>query len=111
MRAMILKSIGPIEGSPLQLADLPDPEPSASEVRIKVKCCGICRTDLHVIEGELPEMSLPIIPGHQIVGVVDKLGAGCRRIEVGQRVGVAWLRYTCGWMGCQWPHSLPCPTA
>ncbi|MHC4442326.1 MAG: zinc-dependent alcohol dehydrogenase family protein [Planctomycetota bacterium] len=98
MKAMILESMGPIEGSPLKLVDLPDPEPSASEVRIKVKCCGICRTDLHVIEGELPEMRLPIIPGHQIVGVVDKLGEGCRRIEVGQRVGVAWLRYTCG--GC-----------
>jgi propanol-preferring alcohol dehydrogenase len=70
--------------------------PAAGEVRVKVRCCGICRTDLHVIEAELPPRKLPIIPGHQVVGVVDALGSGCNRLRTGQRVGVAWLRHTCG---------------
>ena len=96
MKAMILDYIAPIDSSPLRLVDLPDPQPGAGEVRLKVHCCAICRTDLHVIEGDLPRAKLPIIPGHQIVGVVDALGQGCKRLEVGRRVGVAWLRHTCG---------------
>lgn len=96
MKAMILEGISLIEESPLKLVDLPVPEPATGEVRIKVRCCGICRTDLHVIEGELPRKKLPTIPGHQIVGTVDALGEGCTRFQIGQRVGVAWLRYTCG---------------
>jgi propanol-preferring alcohol dehydrogenase len=63
---------------------------------LRVSCCAICRTDLHVIEGDLPQEKLPIVPGHQIVGVVDALGEGCKRLKIGQRVGVAWLRHTCG---------------
>ena len=96
MHAMLLREIAPIEASPLQLAERPLPEPGPGDVRIQVSCYAVCRTDLHVIEGELPRQKLPIIPGHQIVGTVESLGPGCRRLRVGQRVGVAWLRYTCG---------------
>ena len=96
MKAMVLGQIAPIDSSPLRVTELPIPEPQETEVRLKVHCCAICRTDLHVIEGDLPQQKMPIVPGHQIVGTVDKLGPGCRRIRVGQRVGVAWLRHTCG---------------
>jgi len=96
MKAMVLEENAPIESSPLALRELPDPRPEAGEVRVQVRCCAICRTDLHVIEGELPRQELPIIPGHQVVGVVDQVGPNCRRLSVGQRVGIAWLRHTCG---------------
>jgi len=96
MKAMVLYDIAPIETSPLRYESVPDPVPAAGEVRLKVSCCAICRTDLHVIEGELPRQRLPIIPGHQVVGTVDALGPGCRRLQIGTRVGVAWLRHTCG---------------
>ena len=96
MKAMVLEKIAPITTSPLRLVERPDPEPAAGEVRLRVRCCAICRTDLHVIEGDLPQATLPIIPGHQIVGVVDAVGPGCKRLRLGQRVGVAWLRHTCG---------------
>jgi propanol-preferring alcohol dehydrogenase len=93
---MVLDRIAGIESDPLELRDLPDPQPGPGQVRVKVRCCGLCRTDLHVIEGDLPEQDLPIVPGHQIVGIVDRLGAGCSRFAEGDRVGVAWLRHTCG---------------
>jgi len=93
---MILRRIAPIDTSPLELADLPVPEPAAGQVRLKVRCCAVCRTDLHVIEGDLPQQKLPIIPGHQIVGTVDARGPESRRLDIGRRVGVAWLRHTCG---------------
>ncbi len=96
MKAMVLPEIAPIETSPLQLREVPTPDPGEGEVRIKVACCAICRTDLHVIEGELPRRRMPVIPGHQVVGVVDALGPECQRLQVGQRVGIAWLRHTCG---------------
>jgi alcohol dehydrogenase, propanol-preferring len=96
MKAMILSDIAPIAGSPLHLIEQPDPVPEAGEIRLRVSCCAICRTDLHVIEGDLPRATLPIIPGHQIVGRVDALGPGCSRFPIGARVGVAWLRSTCG---------------
>ena len=96
MKAMVLNEIGSIQASPLRLTDLPDPEPAEGEVRLRVSCCAVCRTDLHVIEGDLPRQRLPIIPGHQIVGRVDRIGPGCKRFSPGQRVGVAWLRHTCG---------------
>jgi propanol-preferring alcohol dehydrogenase len=99
MRAMVLFDRSEIHTSPLKMTECPDPVPAAGEVRLKVRCCGICRTDLHVIEGELPPAKTPVIPGHQIVGVVDALGPGCTRLRVGQRIGVAWLRHTCG--GCE----------
>jgi propanol-preferring alcohol dehydrogenase len=93
---MVLEIPGPIETLPLHLRDVPDPAPGQGEVRLRVDCCAICRTDLHVIEGDLPRRRLPVIPGHQIVGVVDQLGAKTERLRIGQRVGVAWLRGTCG---------------
>jgi len=96
MKAMQLREIGPIESSPLVLTELADPQPGAGQVRVRVRCCGVCRTDLHVIEGDLPRQKLPLIPGHQIVGVIDAIGEGCSRFSYGQRVGVAWLRHTCG---------------
>jgi len=96
LKAMLLEQYGPVENAPLRLRDLPDPQPEPGEVRVRVKACGICRTDLHVIEKELPPARLPVIPGHQAVGVVDAAGPGCKRLKPGQRVGIAWLRHTCG---------------
>ncbi|MFN8392055.1 MAG: zinc-dependent alcohol dehydrogenase family protein [Bdellovibrionota bacterium] len=96
MRAMIVKAHALIESSPLRLRDLPVPTPREKEVLVRVSVCGICRTDLHVIEGELPNGTLPIIPGHQIVGTVEALGPGCSRLKLGERVGIAWLGHTCG---------------
>lgn len=96
MKAMVLNEIAAIASSPLEWTDVPLPEPGPGEVRLKVCACAICRTDLHVIEGDLPRQCLPVVPGHQVVGSVDATGPDCRRFEVGQRVGVAWLRHTCG---------------
>ncbi len=96
MQAMVLEQIADIDTSPLTLTERPDPSPGEGEVLIRVSACGICRTDLHVIEGDLPEQTLPIIPGHQIAGRVLAVGKGCSRFSRGQRVGVAWLRHTCG---------------
>ena len=80
----------------LALADLPTPEPGAGQVLVRIKACAACRTDLHVIDGELPHPKLPLIPGHEIVGTVTKLGAGTTRFKIGERVGVPWLGWTCG---------------
>lgn len=96
MQAMLLNHIAPIATSPLVPSDVPTPTPGPGQVRLRVSCCAVCRTDLHVIEGDLPAPKLPLIPGHQIVGVVDAVGAGGGRLPVGRRVGVAWLRHTCG---------------
>lgn len=96
MRAMLIYERKPIEQSPLILEEIAVPEPGPGEVRVRVKACGVCRTDLHVAEGELPAVTIPIIPGHEIVGVVDKLGEGASRFALGDRIGVAWLRSTCG---------------
>jgi len=96
MKAMVLHDVAGIETSPLKLQEVPTPSPGRGQVRLKVHCCAICRTDLHVIEGELPRQKMPIIPGHQIVGVIDAVGEGCRRLRKGRRIGVAWLRHTCG---------------
>jgi propanol-preferring alcohol dehydrogenase len=83
-------------GQPLQLRELPVPQPGPGEVRVRVLACGVCRTDLHVVDGELPAAPLPIIPGHEIVGRVDALGEGVSGFELGQRVGIPWLGHTCG---------------
>ena len=93
---MLLEQIAPIDTAPLKMVDLPVPEPKQGEIRVKVRCCAICRTDLHVIEGDLPRQKMPIVPGHQIVGTVESLGPGCTKFKPGQRVGVAWLRHACG---------------
>jgi propanol-preferring alcohol dehydrogenase len=80
----------------LKLVDLPTPRPGRGQLLIKVRACGVCRTDLHVVDGELAQGKLPIIPGHEIVGTVAKKGAGVERFAIGERVGVPWLGYTCG---------------
>ncbi len=99
MKAMLLRRNAPVAERPLELVEMPDPEPGPGEVRVRVRVCAICRTDLHVIEGELPPRRLPLVPGHQAVGVVDRLGPGARRLALGERVGIAWLRGTCGSCG------------
>jgi len=91
MKAMLLKKFAPIEQNPLELTDLPTPEPGPEEILVRNKVCGVCHTDLHTVEGELPEAKLPIVPGHQIVGVVEKAGEKVSRFKIGDRVGVAWL--------------------
>jgi propanol-preferring alcohol dehydrogenase len=93
---MLLRAQQPIARHPLTAADLPTPEPSATELLVRVTACGVCRTDLHVIEGELPLRRAPLIPGHQVVGVVEGAGRGVTRFRRGDRVGIAWLRQTCG---------------
>jgi propanol-preferring alcohol dehydrogenase len=96
MKAMLLRETKPAEERPLELVDLPLPEPGPDEVCLRVRACGVCRTDLHTVEGDLDLPKLPIIPGHQIVGVVESAGEGAARFEPGQRVGVPWLYKTCG---------------
>ena len=92
MRAMVLHA----PGQALRLEERADPLPGAGEVRLRVQACAVCRTDLHVIDGELPSTRFPIVPGHEIVGIVDRLGAEVRGLHLGQRVGVPWLAHTCG---------------
>lgn len=96
MKAMLLTKCSTMETAPLELTEVPDPVPGEGEVRVRVKACGICRTDLHVIEGDLPFLGRKVIPGHQIVGEVDLLGRGAHRFKIGERIGIAWLRHTCG---------------
>ena len=92
MYAMVLKKIG----TALEWTELADPQPGPGEIRVKVSACGVCRTDLHVVDGELPNPKIPIIPGHEIVGRIDLLGAGVEELKIGERVGVPWLGHTCG---------------
>lgn len=92
MDAMVLERAG----ERLKHMVLPEREPGAGEVRVKVAACGVCRTDLHVLDGELPEIKYPIIPGHEIVGRIEDLGEGVTGLAVGQRVGIPWLGHTCG---------------
>jgi propanol-preferring alcohol dehydrogenase len=96
MKAMVLEHQTDIRESPLLLADLAVPVPGEREIRIRVHCCAICRTDLHVIEGDLPARKKHLIPGHQVVGHVEALGPHAKRFPIGTRVGIAWLRKTCG---------------
>lgn len=96
MRAWWVEAPGPIDGGPLRAGERPDPEPGPGEVRIRVSVCGVCRTDLHLAEGDLLPHRPATTPGHEIVGVVDALGAGATRFELGERIGIAWLRRTCG---------------
>jgi propanol-preferring alcohol dehydrogenase len=96
MKACVLAAPGPIESAPLQLADLAPPVPRGNQVLVRVHACGVCRTDLHVVEGELPPRKSPLIPGHQVVGVVAENGPDAARFPVGARVGIPWLHRTCG---------------
>ena len=92
MHAMVLKTVG----APLEWTELPDRLPGPGQIRLKVSACGVCRTDLHVVDGELPNPRTPIIPGHEIVGRVDAIGSGVSDLRLGERVGVPWLGHTCG---------------
>jgi propanol-preferring alcohol dehydrogenase len=92
MRAMVLEQ----PGKPLRLVERADPEPGPGEVLVNVSACGVCRTDLHLIDGELPDPKLPIVPGHEIVGRVAATGAGVDRFQEGERIGIPWLGHTCG---------------
>ena len=96
MRALLVSRHAPIRERPLDLVEMADPEPGPAEIVVRVSACAICRTDLHVIEGDLPPQRIPIVPGHQIVGRVEGAGPQCRRFRPGDRVGIAWLRWTCG---------------
>ena len=96
MRVWVVRQPGPIGSGPLLLADRPLPEPAAGEIRVQVLACGVCRTDLHLAEGDLPPRRLGTTPGHEVVGLVEALGPGARRFSIGERVGIAWLRGTCG---------------
>jgi propanol-preferring alcohol dehydrogenase len=92
MHAMVLNAIG----TPLVWTPLPHRLPGPGEIRVKVTACGVCRTDLHVVDGELPQPQVPIIPGHEIVGRIDAIGAGVEGLSMGERVGIPWLGHTCG---------------
>ena len=83
-------------GEPLQLRNIPLPEPRPGQVLVKVAACAVCRTDLHILDGELDRPTLPLVPGHEIVGRIEKMGPGCRRFRLGDRVGIPWLGWTCG---------------
>ncbi|MGH9049882.1 MAG: zinc-dependent alcohol dehydrogenase family protein [Acidimicrobiia bacterium] len=95
-RAVVVRGPAPIGTGPLELVERAAPRPGPGEVRVRVGACACCRTDLHVVEGDLELPRLPVVPGHQAVGVVDELGPGCTRLRAGERVGVAWLHRTCG---------------
>jgi alcohol dehydrogenase, propanol-preferring len=92
MKAMVLTAIG----NPLELEARPDPAPDAGEIRVRIEACAVCRTDLHVVDGELPDPRMPIVPGHEIVGIVEAVGLGVTSLRPGRRVGIPWLAHTCG---------------
>jgi propanol-preferring alcohol dehydrogenase len=94
MKASILRAPAPVHTNPLEYTNVPDPKPGPGQILVRVKMCGVCRTDLHVVEGELPQRKSPVIPGHQVVGIVEKPGEGASRFGVGDRVGIPWLHST-----------------
>jgi propanol-preferring alcohol dehydrogenase len=96
VRAWVVRRPGPIDGGPLALVDRPEPVPRPGEIRVRVLVCGVCRTDLHLAEGDLAPHAEGVVPGHEIVGVVEAAGPATSRFTVGDRVGIAWLRSTCG---------------
>src|SRR5215472_11743788 len=83
-------------GAPLAAAELPPPSPGRGQVLIRVRACAVCRTDLHVVDGDLPDPKLPVVPGHEIVGIVQEVGGKIASLAVGDRVGIPWLGHTCG---------------
>jgi propanol-preferring alcohol dehydrogenase len=112
MKTMVVEKPAPIESDPLHPIDAAVPEPGPGEILVRVRTCGVCRTDLHVAEGDLPPRHPRIIPGHEIVGVVDKRGVGAARFKQGDRVGIAWLRETCGvCVHCRRGRENLCPNA
>jgi alcohol dehydrogenase, propanol-preferring len=96
VKAWVVRTPGPVEHQPLAMIERPVPEPGPGEVRVRVSVCGVCRTDLHVAEGDLPVHRPDVVPGHEVVGVVEALGPGASRFTPGERIGIAWLRHTCG---------------
>ena len=96
MHAMLLGESADIQTKPLAWIELPAPEPGSGEIRLRIQVCGVCRTDLHIVEGELPPAKRPVIPGHEVVGYVDRVGRNVRTIKEGDRVGIAWLQRVCG---------------
>ncbi|MGH2737153.1 MAG: zinc-dependent alcohol dehydrogenase family protein [Actinomycetota bacterium] len=96
MKAWEVTRPGPIDSGPLSFVERDVPEPGPGEMRVRVSVCGVCRTDLHVAEGDLPVHKQRVVPGHEIVGRVDKRGPGAERFALGDRIGIAWLRHTCG---------------
>ena len=96
MRAWILEEQAPVEGRPLRLVDVPTPHPGDDEIRLKVLVCGVCRTDIHIAEGDLPLKRSPVVLGHEVVGIVDEVGANVKRFSVGDRAGAYWLHSACG---------------
>jgi propanol-preferring alcohol dehydrogenase len=112
MKAQVLRRTAPVETGPLTLEDIPRPDPLPGELLVEVRCCGVCHTDLHVIEGELPDPRLPLIPGHEIVGVVAAVGEGVTHFKAGDRVGIPWLHETDGTCDyCQREQENLCPEA
>jgi len=112
MRAWEVSEPGPVSGAPLTLTQRPVPTPAPGEVLVRVRACGVCRTDLHLAEGDLLPRHRGVVPGHEVVGEVVGLGAGARRFTAGERVGIAWLRQTCG--TCRWCRAGRenlCPTS
>ena len=96
MRAWVVERTAKASEHPLALVERPDPHPGPGEVRVRVHTCGVCRTDLHLVEGDLPPKHPGVVPGHEVVGVVDETGPGATRFEPGTRIGIPWLRWTCG---------------
>ena len=96
MKAMVLRKTNTIEKSPLKYTEIPKPEPNKNEIRIKVRTCGVCHTDLHEIEGDLPIKKENLVPGHEVIGIVDKCGINVGNFSIGDRVGVPWLYSACG---------------
>jgi len=96
MRAMVLTGFRSPGERPLELRHVPVPEAGPEDILIKVRCCGVCHTDLHIVENEIPDARLPLIPGHEVIGTVERAGEKAGRFKIGQRVGAAWLRSTCG---------------
>jgi alcohol dehydrogenase, propanol-preferring len=92
MRTMVLEQ----RRTPLIMRERPTPRPAQGEILVEIAACGVCRTDLHVVDGELPHPKLPIVPGHEIVGRIDAIGSGVGGFAVGERVGLPWLGFTCG---------------
>ena len=112
MKAVVLNETAPVETDPLRASTVELPRPGRKQIRIKVGVCGVCHTDLHTVEGELPVRPLPIIPGHQVIGLVDALGEDAGRLQLGQRVGVAWLHRVCGTCAfCRRGNENLCPHA
>src|ERR1051326_2308240 len=96
MKACLLRAPARVEANPLEFTDVAAPRAAEGEILVRVTACGVCRTDLHVVEGELPPRKSPVIPGHQIVGVVERTGDQAKRVRIGTRVGIPWLHRTCG---------------